>query len=61
MEQQHPSASRLELSEEDLEKVSGGATLVGVLVATRSGAEPVSGNTYYLGSANGGVWKTTNG
>jgi photosystem II stability/assembly factor-like uncharacterized protein len=39
----------------------GGAGRINVIRLAPPSADSTSGNTYYVGSANGGVWKTTNG
>ena len=41
--------------------MSAGGVSVAVGDVNGDGRADQSGNTYFVGSANGGVWKTTNG
>ena len=38
-----------------------GSTVTGRVTSVAVDPSDPSGNTYYVGTANGGVWKTTNG
>jgi hypothetical protein len=58
-----PAKAATELREQDLDQATGGAINGNLQIAdlTSVAADSKSGgNTVYISTANGGVWKTTN-